>query len=207
MSLNRLADAEVGNGGAAHVFGDIAGGYPFGRVARSTRRTYEANWRMWVSWRSFIRKKCWLRKYKMEMELARELVEFMGYCFACAGKGNKESTIVGKLVAINFYHEQFLGLSVPMSNPLIRSVRQGIKRGHVEMGSQQKMRRPLTWGMLTEMQESVQAWGVGGRMLWIGLALTYFLMLRASELFANGKALGVPQSILFEEGGCGALQG
>ena len=35
------------------------------------------------------------------------------------GKANKESTIVGKLVAINFYHEQFWGLSVPMSNPLI----------------------------------------------------------------------------------------
>ena len=55
------------------------------------------------------------------MELVRELVEFMGYC--CTGKENKESTIVGKLVAINFYHEQFLGLSVPMSNPLIKSVR------------------------------------------------------------------------------------
>ena len=111
----------------------------------------------------------------------------MGYC--CAGKGNKESTIVGKLVAINFYHEQLLGLSVHMSNPLIRSVRQGIKRAHVGMGSQQKVRRPLTWGMLTEMQESVQAWGVGRRVLWIGLALTYFFMLRASELFVNGKGV------------------
>ena len=71
-----------------------------------------------------------------ETELIRELVEFMGYC--CAGKGNKESTIVGKLVAINFYHEKFLGLSMPMSNPLIRSARQGIKRAHVGMGSQDK---------------------------------------------------------------------
>ena len=31
--------------------------------------------------------------------------------------------------------------------------------------------------------------GVGGRVLWIGLALTYFFMLRASELFANGKGV------------------
>ena len=90
-----------------------------------------------------------------EMELVWEWVEFMGYC--CAGKGNKESTIVGKLLAINLYHEQSLRLPVPMSNPLIRSVRQGIKREHVGMGSRQKVRKPLTWGMLTEMQERVQA--------------------------------------------------
>ena len=57
----------------------------------------------------------------------------MGYC--CAGKGNKESTVVGRLMAINFYHEQCLGLSLPISNPLHRSVRQGIKRAHVKIGS------------------------------------------------------------------------
>ena len=33
------------------MFGDFARGYAFGRVARSTRKTYEANWKMWVSWR------------------------------------------------------------------------------------------------------------------------------------------------------------
>ena len=61
----------------------------------------------------FRRKGCWLRKYIGEMELVGDLVEFMGY--SCAGKGNKESTIVHKLVAISFYHEQLLGPSVPMS--------------------------------------------------------------------------------------------
>ena len=34
------------------------------------------------------------------MELAAELAEFMGYC--CAEKGNNETTIAGKLVAISF---------------------------------------------------------------------------------------------------------
>ena len=138
-------------------------------------------------WRSFIGKGCWLRKDMGEMELVGELVEFMGYC--CTGKTNEESTIVGKLVVINFYHEEFLGLSVPMSNPLIRSVRQGIKRAHVEMSRQQRVRRPLTRGMLTGMQGRVQAWGVGGRVLRIGLALPYLLMLRASELHAEGKGV------------------
>ena len=126
-----------------------------------------------------------MQKGMGEIELAVELAEFMGYCWA--DKGNKETTISGKLVAINLYHEQFVGLSMPLGNPLIRSVKQGNKRAHVEKGTEQRMRRPLTWGMLTRMQESVPSWGVGGRVMSIGLALSYFLMLRASELFAGEK--------------------
>ena len=33
----------------------------FGRVAASSRKPYEANWRMWVSWRSFVGMGCWLQ--------------------------------------------------------------------------------------------------------------------------------------------------
>ena len=121
MSRNCLAGAGTGGRGAAQVFGDIARGYAFGKIAASIRKTYEANWRMWMSWRSWVGKECWLQKYTGEMELVEALAEFMGCC--CAEKGNKESTGVGKLVAINFYHEQFVGLSMPLGNPLIRSVR------------------------------------------------------------------------------------
>ena len=64
----------------ADVFGDIARGYAFGRVAASTRRTYEASWRLWVNWRSSVGKGCWLQKVMGEMELVAELAEFMGYC-------------------------------------------------------------------------------------------------------------------------------
>ena len=85
-----------------------------------------------------------------EMEFVAELAQFMGYC--CAEKGNKETTIAGKLVAIICYYEQFVGLSMPLGNRLIRSVKQGIKRAHVEKGTQQRVKRPLAWGMLTRMQ-------------------------------------------------------
>ena len=92
---------------------------------------------------------------------------------------------MGKLVAVNFYHQQFQNMSLPLSNPYIKGVAQGIKKGHVEKGTQARVRRPLTWGMLSSMQQSVGGEGAGGRVLWIGLALTYLLMLRASELFAE----------------------
>ena len=62
----------------------------------------------------FRRKGCWLRKDMGEMGLVRELVEFMVYC--CAREANKESTIVHNWAAINCYHEQLLGPSVPTSN-------------------------------------------------------------------------------------------
>ena len=39
--------------------------------------------------------------------------------------------------------------------------------------------------MLEEMEEAAKEWGVGGRVAWIGLALTYLLLLRASELFVE----------------------
>ena len=116
------------------------------------------------------------------MELAAELAKFMGYC--CADKGIKETTIAGKLVAIIIYHEQCVGLSMPLGNPLIRSVKQGIKRAHVEKCTQQRVRTPSTWGMLTRMQDSVPSCGVGGRVVWMGLALPFF-MFRASALFAG----------------------
>ena len=58
----------------------------------------------------------------------------MGYY--CATKGDKESARVVVLVAVNFCHEIIVGLLAPMSNQLTRSVRQGIKRAHVQMGGQ-----------------------------------------------------------------------
>ena len=39
--------------------------------------------------------------------------------------------------------------------------------------------------MLKEMEKAAKEWGVGGRVAWIALPLTYLLLLRASELFAE----------------------
>ena len=62
--------------------------------------TYEASWRVWVNWRPFAGNVCMLQKGVGEPELVAELAEHMGYC--CAEKGNNETTIAGKLVAISF---------------------------------------------------------------------------------------------------------
>lgn len=55
-----------------------------------------------------------------------------------------------------FYHEHWMGLSLPMHHLSIETIRKGIKKAHVEIGSQQRVKRSLTWGMLAEMESNVR---------------------------------------------------
>ena len=59
-----------------------------------------------------------------------ELAEYMAYC--CAVRGNRESTVAGKLVEVNLFHEQWMGKSLPLNHFRIKVVKEGIKRAHVE---------------------------------------------------------------------------
>ena len=140
---------------------------------------------MWLKWRSKAEKSPWIPDDLEEHEVVQELAEFMGYSGAVLG--NREATIKGKLVAVDFYHRQFRNQSLPLSSPFLKGVGQGIRRKHVEAGSRPKVRRPLTWGMLSSMQREVEGGKEEGRVLWRGLALSYFLLLRASELFAEAR--------------------
>ena len=38
----------------------------------------------------------------------------------------------GQLVAVNFFHEQWMGKTLPLKHFRIRAVKEGIKRAHVE---------------------------------------------------------------------------
>lgn len=105
------------------------------------------------------------------MELAKECAEFIGY--RCADKKNKKTTMAGKLMATNFYHEQLVRLSTPLGSPLVASVKRGVKGADVKKGTEQRVRKPLTWE-LTIMHEIVPFRKAGGRVVWTGLALSSF---------------------------------
>lgn len=63
-------------------------------------------------------------------------------------------------------------------------MKEGIKRADVEWGTQQPVRRPLSWK--THKRNGRGRQGVGRReAVWIGLALPYHMLLRASELFTD----------------------
>ena len=55
---------------------------------------------MWVKWWEWRNKSCWLDARVSERELVEELAKFMAYCGAV--RGNKETTVAGKIVAMNF---------------------------------------------------------------------------------------------------------
>ena len=44
---------------------------------------------------------------------------------------------------------------LPLSHFRVKAVKEGIKRAHVEGGTQQRMRRPLSWEML-KMEEAAK---------------------------------------------------
>lgn len=46
----------------------------------------------------------WLGREVNDSGLVDELTEFMAYCYV--ERKNKEVTVAGKLIAVNFYHEQ-----------------------------------------------------------------------------------------------------
>ena len=127
-------------------------------------------------------KGCWLQKGMGEAELAAELTEFMAYF--CARKGNKESTIAGKLVAVQFYHEQVVGLSLSLGNQIGKTMNQ---EGTRREGCGAEIEQPTEVGYADENAREHSLLGVGGTVVWIGLALSYFLVLRASELLAGEK--------------------
>ena len=83
---------------------DFARSYALGRVAASTRKTYTGAWNMWIKWRERVHKSPWIAKGSEEGEIVEELAEYMAYC--SANLGNMDSTIMGKLVAVNFDHQQ-----------------------------------------------------------------------------------------------------
>ena len=106
-----------------------------------------------------------------------DLAEYMTYC--CAARGNGETMIAGNLVAGNFFHEQWVRRSLALDYLRIKAVKGGIKRAHVEGGTKQRVKKPLSWEMLKRMEEAAKEWGVSERMVLIRMALAYLILLRA----------------------------
>ena len=95
------------------------------------------------------RERNWLGKDMGEWELA--------YC--SEGRKNKEATVAGKLMVVNFYHEQWEGLSLPLQHFRIKAVEKEIKRAHAGARNLARVKKSLTWEMIRVMEESIGEWG------------------------------------------------
>ena len=116
-------------------------------------------------------------------ELEQALLEFVAWC--CADKGNVAPTISGKLAAVQYFHRVDKQLELPAGAPLIKRSLLGVARVHVRAGTKSRSRVPVSWETLLEGQQLTASWGPGGRVLWLCLALSYFLVARSDEVLPH----------------------
>jgi len=110
------------------------------------------------------------------------LIDFASWCFE--SEGNQARTISGKFAAIQYFHRTQAQVEVATTSQLTNCVLRGIARAQVELGVHRRIRLPVTWGMLRDGEDLEKSWGPGGRVMWLCLSLSYFLITRSDEMFA-----------------------
>ena len=162
-------------------------------VGGSTHKVYLGKWNKWLE---FVKKKGrgpWLNLLDKSGVLTL-LLEFM----ACRlfSFNNQHSTVRGYLAAIKFFHKLYLGWELTTSHCMIAAAGKGIGRFREISGKNAQVRLPLTWSILAHGYLTVTSSQDGGDVMWLGLALSYFLLCRASELFVYANGLVHPHLCL-----------
>ena len=90
-------------------------------------------------------------------------------------------------------HKDGLGEREPLRMMVLETAGTGkswlvsIARSHVEAGTRHRVRLPVTWRMLLDGESLIPAWRIGGRVMWLCLSLSYFLIARSDEIFASSS--------------------
>ena len=163
-------------------------------VGDSTQKVYGQKWLTWCYARAAQEKSPWLLETDGMDAAVVALTEFMA--LRCFTLKNQSTTIRGYLSAIKCYHKMFRGWELPKDHHMVVAVGKGIDRTYGRSDVRPKVRKPLTWDML------VQGWGILANrghewsVVWMGLALSYHLLCRASDIWAYGNGLVHPDFCL-----------
>jgi len=114
------------------------------------------------------------------------LTAFVAWCLT--SQGNQASTISGKLAAVQYFHRAERQLEIPIGAPLVNRALKGVEKTHVGHGTRPRVRLPISWETLLKGQSLILSWGEGGRVLWLCLALSFFLLTRSEEMFETSAA-------------------
>ncbi|CAN0347429.1 unnamed protein product [Ectocarpus sp. 6 AP-2014] len=162
-------------------------------VGGSTHRVYAGKWKQWLEFTRRKRRGPWLHLAE-ESDVLSLLLEFTTcrlFVF-----NNLQSTVRGYLPAIKFFHKLYLGWELPTSHRMIVAAGKGIDRIRGASRKESQVRLPLTWAILARGYLAVTSSEEKGKITWLGLALSYFLLCRASELFAYANGLVHPEFCL-----------
>ena len=88
------------------------------------------------------------------------------------------------MAAIKYFHTMYAGWELPTSHCTITAVGKGIDRAHGVVQRTAHARLPLTWSILSQRKRVLNTMVNGGRVTWLGLALSNVVLCRASELWA-----------------------
>ena len=165
---------------ARHGRGGASGGDARARLSgKSTQKLYLAKWNSSLAEREAQSKEAWLQ-YNPDNpnQVLYELMEFMA-C-RCFEHNNQQSAVRGYLAAIHFFHNMYAGWELPTSHYIKVAVGKGIDRAHGMSQKKALVRLPLTWAFLSHGKQEVSSMVDGGHVMWLGLALSNFLLSRLS---------------------------
>ena len=156
-------------------------------VGGSTQTVYWNKWQTWCRLRAIEGKSPRLAEGDGVDAAVKEMTKFMALrCFAFK---NQSQTIRGYLSAMKYLHRMFGGWELATSHCMVVAVGKGIDRAHGKSEIRPKVSKPLTWDLLTTGMKSACEVGTEGWVVWTGLALSFHLLCRASEIWAYGNGL------------------
>ena len=109
---------------------------------------------------------------------------------------NQSQAIRGYLAAIEYFHKMYRGWELPTSHGMVVAIGKGIDRAHGKSEVRPKVRKPLTWDLLTKGMKSAAEVDTEEWVVSSGLALSFHLLCRASEIWACGNRLVHPDMCL-----------
>ena len=158
-------------------------------VGGSTHKVYLGKWNKRLQGMNKKGRGPWLNLLD-KFEVLTLLLEFM----VCRlfSFNNQQSTVRGYLAAIEFFHKLHLGWELTTLHYMIAAAGKGIDEFRGMSGKNAQVRLPLTWSILARGYLTVTSSQKGGGVMWLGLALSYFSLCRASELIAYANGLVHP---------------
>ena len=97
---------------------------------------------------------------------------------------NLANTLSGKFPAEQYFHQLKVGVELPVTAPVVQCALKGIARSHVAAGTSRRVRLPVSFGMRLTGETLISSWGPEGKVLWLCLCLSYFLLARSDDMFA-----------------------
>lgn len=150
---------------------------------------YRTSLRQWQQWRHQINEPLWLTQEQVQRDggilAAEALAAFMAHCHEVLK--HRADTVGAKLSAVSYFHKIEAGVELPISHFMLQAIKKGIRRRQGENnGNVRPVRRPLLWKDIESNKNSSVWQGFeASTVLWYGIAMSFMILARASELWAD----------------------